>query len=93
MIIGDLNISIIGVNVINNDYLDILSEHGFRSFIDVHIKTPLGCTHSCLDHIFIKLINYVDNRIKSRCYPNYYFLLLLNSNGFRIIKEQIFVFL
>lgn len=37
MIIGDLNINIVGTKLINNDYLDMLSEYGFRSFINVII--------------------------------------------------------
>jgi len=64
MIIGDLNINVVD-NIINNDYLDILSAHGFSSFINVYTRTPLGCSHSCLDHIFIKCINYVDNRVEA----------------------------
>jgi len=65
MIIGDLNINIVGTKQINNDYLDMLSEYGFRSFINVYTRTPVGCAHSCLDHIFIKYNNCIDNRIEA----------------------------
>lgn len=44
------------INVINNDYLVILSEHGFRSFINVYTRIPDGCTHSCLNHIPISKV-------------------------------------
>jgi hypothetical protein len=48
MIISDLNINIVGTKLINNDCLDMLSEYGFRSFINVYTITPVGCAHSCL---------------------------------------------
>lgn len=39
---------------VNNQYLDIMSENGFKSFINVHTRTPVGMKHACLDHIFFK---------------------------------------
>lgn len=54
-LIGDMNINIIGAQTVNNyDYLDLLSETGFYSFINVFTRLPLGQQHSCLDHVFIK---------------------------------------
>lgn len=40
----------------DHEYLDMLSEHGFRfyGFINVFTRTPIGFKHYCLDHIFIK---------------------------------------
>lgn len=53
-LIGDVNINIIGTNTNNYDYLDLLSELGFTSFINVHTRLPQGQQHSCLDYVFIK---------------------------------------
>lgn len=39
---------------VNNEYLDTMLENGFKSFINVYIRTPAGMKHSCLDHIFFK---------------------------------------
>jgi len=55
IIIGDVNLNIIGVDNVNNEYLDIMSENGFKSFINVYTRTPVGMKHSCLDHIFFKM--------------------------------------
>lgn len=43
MIISDLNINIVGTTAINNEYLNMLSSYGFRSFINVYTRTPIGC--------------------------------------------------
>lgn len=48
-----MNIIIIGDNVSNNDYLNLLSENGFVSFINLYTRLPNGQKHSCLDHIFV----------------------------------------
>jgi len=54
-VIGDMNINIIGAETVNNyDYLDLLSEYGFCSFINVNTRLPVGQNHSCLDHAFIR---------------------------------------
>ncbi|KAF0711370.1 otoferlin-like [Aphis craccivora] len=42
VILGDININIIGIDNSDNEYLDMLS------------ITPTGFNHSCIDHIFIK---------------------------------------
>lgn len=49
----------------------MLSEHGFRSFINVYTRTLTGCTHQYLDHIFLKCINYVHNRIETGVIQTY----------------------
>jgi len=54
LIIGDININIIGNEHVNNEYLDMLSLNGFSSLINVYTRLPLNKTHSCLDHIFFK---------------------------------------
>jgi len=54
-LIGDMNIDILGNT--NNDYLDILAEYGFKSFINTYTRIPLTGMNSCLDHIFIKTNN------------------------------------
>lgn len=38
MIIGDLNINIVGTKSINNEYFDMLSGYGFKSFIKMCIQ-------------------------------------------------------
>lgn len=53
VITGDMNINIVGVQENNNKYLNLLSEGGFISFINVFTRLPRGFNHSCLDHIFI----------------------------------------
>jgi len=42
LIIGDMNINIIGDNALNNDYLNLLSENGFASFINLCTRLPNG---------------------------------------------------
>lgn len=51
-ITGDINLDIIGNT--NHDYLDILAEHGFKSFVNIFTRLPPNAVYSCLDHIFIK---------------------------------------
>lgn len=56
MIIGDLNINIMRTTATSNEYLDMLYGYGFKSFIYVSTRTPIECTHSCVDRIFVKYI-------------------------------------
>jgi len=49
---GEININII--ENINNDYLDMLAEHDYKSYINIYTRLPLKGNYSCLDHIFIK---------------------------------------
>jgi hypothetical protein len=49
-----MNINILGNNSINNEYLDLLSEYGFASFININTRLPICRNHSCIDHIFTK---------------------------------------
>lgn len=54
ILIGDMNINIIGSETVNNyDYLDLLSESGFCSYINVLTRLSVGQQHSCFDHAFI----------------------------------------
>jgi len=48
-----MNINIVGDNALNNDYLNLLSENGFASFINLYTRLPKGQKHACLDHIFV----------------------------------------
>lgn len=59
IIIGDMNINIVGPSFSNNEYLDKISEYGYESFINVFTRTPPGSKHSCIDHIFVKSNNNV----------------------------------
>lgn len=54
VLIGDMNINIIGDNLLNNAYFDLLSEYGFASLINVCTRLPNGQNQSCLDHIFVR---------------------------------------
>lgn len=54
-----------GTKAIKNENLDMLSGYGFRSFINVYTRTPITCTHSCIDHLFVKYNNYDKNRIEA----------------------------
>lgn len=65
ILIGDINFNITGVDYVDNEYLDILSEHGFRSFINVYTKISIGIRPSCLEHIFIKNLQRFNFRIEA----------------------------
>jgi hypothetical protein len=61
-----MNINIVGVQEKkNNKYLNLLSECGFVSFINVFTRLPAGFNHSCLDHIFINCNENQTNNINS----------------------------
>lgn len=46
-----MNINIISAQSVNNyGYLDLLSECGFCSFINVFTRLSVNQQHSCLDH-------------------------------------------
>jgi len=65
-LIGDMNINIIGSETVNNyDYLDLLSESGFCSYINVFTRLSVGQRHSCLDHAFIRDNNNSFNNINA----------------------------
>jgi len=54
VILGDININIIGIDKSDNEYLDKLSMFNYKSFINIYTRTPTGFNHSCIDHIFVK---------------------------------------
>lgn len=54
ILIGDMNIDV--RENINNEYLDMMAEQGFKYFINIFTRSPAFGNHSCLDHIFIKHI-------------------------------------
>jgi len=56
-----MNIDILGDT--NNDYLDLLAEYGYKSFVNIYTSIPLTGTNSSLDHIFIKTNNINSNNI------------------------------
>lgn len=51
-LIGDMNINIL-VNT-NNDYLDMLAKHGYKSYIIIYTRLNPNSNYLCLNHIFIK---------------------------------------
>jgi len=65
VLIGDMNINIVGDNLINNEYLDLLSVSGFASFININTRLPNGRNHACLDHIFINSNEHLINLVNS----------------------------
>jgi len=62
-LIGDMNIDILGN--MNNDYLDILAEYGYKSFVNIYTRKPLKGMNSCLYHIFIKSNKRNSNEIRA----------------------------
>jgi len=55
ILLGDININIIGNNNVENNYLDLLSSNGISSLTNVFTRTPAGISKSfCIDHIFVK---------------------------------------
>jgi len=54
-----MNINILGNDSINNEYLDLLSETWFASFININTRLSIGRNYSCIDHIFIKSNNHL----------------------------------
>jgi len=53
VLIGDMNINIVGDNDLNNDYLNLLLENVFASFINLYTRLPNWQKHACLDYIFV----------------------------------------
>jgi len=51
VLIGDMNINIVWISPSNNDYLNLLSENSFTSFINSYTRLPKLQNHSYLDHI------------------------------------------
>lgn len=51
--IGDINIDILKTNIHTEEYLNIMAEFGFKSVINNCTRIQ-GLSQSCLDHIFIK---------------------------------------
>lgn len=60
-----MNINIIGDSVLNNDYLNLLSENGFVSFINLYGRLPNEQKHSCLDHIFVHNEEHIITQINA----------------------------
>lgn len=60
IIIGDININVIGVSSIDNDYLDILSMWEFKSFINLNMRTPINAKYYCIDNISVKNNNLIN---------------------------------
>jgi len=66
MIIGDVNLNIIGTDCDENEYFDTMSEKGFMSLINVYTSTLIGQRQACLDHIFIKTGNAMNSKFEAR---------------------------
>lgn len=50
-----MNVNIVvGCNETNYNYLNLISENGFASFVNIDMLNE-QYNHSCLDHIFITL--------------------------------------
>lgn len=48
-----MNVNIVCVQENNNKYLNLLSESGFKSFINIYTRLLKRFNHVSLDHIFI----------------------------------------
>lgn len=53
VIVGDINIDILEPDAIANNYLDIMSEYGFVTYLNKPTRVT-STSKSCVDHIFIK---------------------------------------
>lgn len=53
-LIGDININIQKQDEISNEYLNIMAEHGFCSYINTPTRVEKN-SQSCLDHCFLKI--------------------------------------
>ena len=52
-IIGDININIFETNCYKTEYLDILSQFGFESYINKPTRSSISSS-TCIDHIFVR---------------------------------------
>ena len=53
LFVGDVNIDILSENKYSADYLNILHEYGYISYINKPTRID-GATNTCIDHIFLK---------------------------------------
>ena len=53
VLIGDININILETGKLINDYLNILSENGFISMLNIPTRVT-DISETCIDHIFVK---------------------------------------
>lgn len=58
--LGDINIDILSTTQESLDYLNVMSEFGFISFINTYTR-EVGNSKSCLDHIFLKTLQNMDS--------------------------------
>lgn len=77
LIVGDININILGEEEYAHNYLNIMGEHGFISAINNFTRIQ-GNSKSCIDHMFIKNKNegyeYIPIIIET-CITDHYSLL------------------
>lgn len=91
VVLGDMNINIVGTHSVDNDYLDImLSICRFKSHNNVYTRTPLNSRHSCSDHIFVKNNKLIENFeagvIQTTITDHYFTILaipLIKQNNFK----------
>lgn len=67
LLVGDINIDILNNDKNSDDYLNILSEYDYLSYINKPTRID-GNSSSCIDHIFLKCKNSVHEKNKSFIY-------------------------
>jgi hypothetical protein len=62
-LVGDLNINIINNSNVTNEYMNIMSINGFKSYINKTTRENMA-SESCIDHIFLKNSSFDPNNIR-----------------------------
>lgn len=61
MLLGDMNINIIGNNKVDNNYHDLLISNGFISLTNIFTRIPVNGNNHCIAHTFVKSNKINDN--------------------------------
>lgn len=90
ILVGDININIRETNQIVGDYLNVLSQLGFKSYINESTRIE-GQTKTCIDHIFMKNNFVHDNEVKAMIIESKitdHYPIIINFNASQEKTEQ-----